>query len=175
MTMTNPSRRSAAGPAAAAGVRPGPGVLGLARSEATEEEVPETEPGTEGTLLVGEGIQVKGDIQSCNKLIVEGQVEASLEASELTVRKGGVYQGKAVVKSARIDGRFDGDLTVDGLLTILAGGRVTGTLRYRDLEIEQGGRLSGDIDLLAEGGPRSVEKTREELSEKRRVEGAGAG
>lgn len=148
MNMTKPSRRLTAGPDTVAGVRPGPGVLGLARGEETPKEAPEKEPGTEGTLLVGEGIQVKGEIQSCDKLIVEGKVEASLEAAELTVRKGGVYHGKAVVKSAGIDGCFDGDLTVDGLLTIQAGGRVTGTLRYRDLKIERGGRLSGDIDLL---------------------------
>ncbi|WP_193371290.1 bactofilin family protein [Pelagibius marinus] len=120
----------------------------MARGAETAKEAPEREPGTEGTLIVGEGIQVKGEIQSCDKLIVEGKVEASLEAAELTVREGGVYHGKAVVKSASIDGRFDGDLTVDGLLTIQAGGRVSGALRYRDLKIERGGRLSGDIDLL---------------------------
>lgn len=150
MNMTKPSRRLPAGPDVAAGVRPGSGVLGLARSEEAAKEPPQEEPSTEGTLIVGEGIQVKGEIQACRKLIVEGTVEASLEAAELTVRKGGVYHGKAAVESASVDGEFDGELTVDGVLTIRAGGRVTGSLRYRDLMIEKGGRLSGDIDLLGE-------------------------
>ncbi|MEO3429878.1 polymer-forming cytoskeletal protein [Pelagibius sp. CAU 1746] len=148
MNMTKPSRRLPAGPDPVVGVRPGPGVLGLARGDGRTKEAPEKDSGTEGTLVVGEGIQIKGEIQSCTKLIVEGKVEASLEAVELMVREGGIYHGKAVVKAASIDGNFDGDLTVDGLLTILAGGRVTGALRYRDLKIERGGRLSGDIDLL---------------------------
>ena len=178
MNTTNPTRRPGVASEVAVGVRPGPGVLGLARAHSAAKETPEAEPSTEGTLLVGEGIHVKGEIQSCEKLIVEGKVEASLEAAELTVRKGGVYDGKAAVKTATIDGHFDGTLTVDGLLTIQAGGRVTGTLRYRDLRIEQGGRLSGDIDLLEEAAakpkkPRPLDKASlDRASEERLVEGA---
>ncbi len=173
MNTTNPSRRSGATPDVAVGVRPGAGVLGLARSHSAAKEAPEPEPSTEGTLLVGEGIHVKGEIESCEKLIVEGKVEASLEAAELTVRKGGVYNGKAAVKSASIDGRFDGTLTVDGLLTIETGGRVTGKLRYRELRIEQGGRLSGDIDLLEESAAKAVKPRKlDTASEERLVESA---
>jgi cytoskeletal protein CcmA (bactofilin family) len=150
MNKTTPPRRGLAGPDVAAGVRPGAGVLGLARPDSAGKTEPEGEPSTEGRLLVGEGIHVKGQIESCNTLIVEGKVEASLEAAELEVRKGGTYSGKAVVKSALVGGVFEGELTVDGLLTVSAGGRVGGTLRYRELKVEQGGRVSGDIDLLAE-------------------------
>lgn len=128
------------------GVRPGAGVPGLARPEPAAP----SEPATEGTLLVGEGIQVKGEIQSCRTLIVEGRVEASLEAGELSVRRGGVYDGTATVDNATIGGSFSGALTVNGLLTVEAGGRVSGKLRYCELRIEQGGRLSGDVDLLEE-------------------------
>lgn len=169
MNMTKPSRRLSAGPEAAAGVRPGPGVMGLARPEESDKETPQEDAGTQGTLIVGEGIQVKGEIQSCRKLVVEGKVEASLEAAELTVRQGGVYHGKAAVKTASIDGDFDGELTVEGVLTIQAGGRVAGTLRYRDLAIEKGGRLSGDIDLLGDSGAPA-----ETPAEERRLEGAAA-
>ncbi|GAB4375957.1 MAG: hypothetical protein Kow00114_39410 [Kiloniellaceae bacterium] len=168
MSFIHSSRRTAAAaPAAAAGdsaapeatsavlaggqaMRPGAGLPGLQRSEGKTPDAAETS--SQGTLIVGEGIQVKGEIQSCTTLVVEGRVEASLEAAELTVREGGVYDGKAVVETARIAGDFSGELTVRGLLTIAAGGRVAGSLRYGDLRIEQGGRLSGDVDLLAEEG-----------------------
>jgi cytoskeletal protein CcmA (bactofilin family) len=128
------------------GVRPGAGVLGLAKAEQAGQQA---ENSSEGTLIVGEGIQVKGEIQSCRRLIVEGKVEASLEARELTVRAEGLYDGTAVVETAEIGGTFTGNLTVKGLLTVESGGRVSGTLRYGDLCIEPGGRLSGDVDLLA--------------------------
>lgn len=139
---------AAEGTAGAMAVRPGAGIPGLQRGDARPPAAAETS--SQGTLIVGEGIQVKGEIQSCTTLVVEGRVEASLEAEELTVREGGVYDGKAVVETARIAGDFSGELTVRGLLTISAGGGVSGSLRYGDLRIEQGGRLSGDVDLLTE-------------------------
>ena len=157
MNSSNPPRRAAApDPINSKGVRPGAGVLGLAKAEPAE---PAAENSSEGTLIVGEGIQVKGEIQSCTRLIVEGKVEASLEARELTVREEGVYDGTAVVESASVGGIFTGELTVKGLLTVESGGRVSGTLRYGELRIEQGGRLSGDVDLLEEKEAESRRKT----------------
>lgn len=149
MNSSNHPRRAAAPDptASSMGVRPGAGVLGLAKAEPADQRA---ENASEGTLIVGEGIQVKGEIQSCTRLIVEGRVEASLEARELTVRAEGLYDGTAVVETASIGGTFTGDLTVKGLLTLESGGRVSGTLRYGELRIEQGGRLSGDVDLLEE-------------------------
>lgn len=145
----HPRRAAASDPNSSMGVRPGAGVLGLAKAEPAARQ-PEPESGSEGTLIVGEGIEVKGEIQSCRRLIVEGKVEASLEASELAVHAQGLYNGTAVVETASIGGSFAGELTVTGLLTVESGGRVKGTLRYGELRIEQGGRLSGDIDLLEE-------------------------
>lgn len=170
--------RPAAGPELAAGVRPGAGVFGLARADTASKTPPreteESDPTSEGRLLVGEGIHVKGEIESCHTLIVEGRVEASMDARELNVRRGGVYNGTAAVKSASIDGTFDGELTVEGLLTIKAGGRVGGKLRYRELAIEQGGRVSGDIDLLGESGEpaREVPSAARETSEENLFEEA---
>lgn len=175
MNMSNQPRRSVAGPDVKVGVRPGAGVLGLARPAVPAKGAPGADPTSEGSLIVGDGICVKGEIDSCNTLVVEGKVEASLEAVVLTIRKGGLYNGKAVVKSASIDGRFDGDLTVDGLLTIEAGGRVSGTLRYREIKINEGGRLSGDIDLMTQENTRTAEaQTKGKGPEARLVETAQA-
>jgi len=153
MNSSNHPRRRVPASELGLGVRPGAGVLGLAKAEPAAP----SEPSSEGTLIVGEGIQVKGEIQSCTTLIVEGRVEASLEAAELTVRAGGLYDGTAVVGAACIGGTFSGDLTVNGLLTVEAGGRVSGTLRYRELRIEQGGRLSGTVELMPEEAVRRIE------------------
>jgi len=99
MTSSNQTRRPMPTPEPGLGVRPGAGVLGLARAE--PPAVPR-DAGSEGTLIVGEGIQVKGEIQACRTLVVEGRVEASLDAGELTVRRGGCYDGTATVGAARI-------------------------------------------------------------------------
>src|SRR3546814_2195016 len=104
MTTTNHPRRLVPASELGLGVRPGAGVLGLSKAE---PKVPQEESHSEGTLIVGEGIQVKGEIQSCTTLIVEGKVEASLEAVELAVRASGHYAGTALVDTARTDGRFE--------------------------------------------------------------------
>jgi cytoskeletal protein CcmA (bactofilin family) len=180
MNKLSPPRPAATGPDLA--VRPGAGVLGLSRPDplykSAPRETPEAEPSSEGRLIVGEGIHVKGQIDSCDTLIVEGRVEAALEARELKVCRGGIYSGRASVRAASIDGSFDGELTVEGLLIIRSGGRISGKLRYREMEIEQGGRISGDIDLL-EGEtaprwnlPKASDETPDEESDGRLMENA---
>ena len=124
-------------------------VVGLPRRPALPSGPIERSEGSDRTLMVGQGINLKGDIESCETLIVEGAVDASLSALELEVRKGGHYKGTAEVREAKVDGTVEGDLTVRGKLTITAHGRVTGKVRYGELAIDTGGRLSGDVDTVA--------------------------
>ena len=147
MAKTFQPRRKVAEADTILGVRPAAGVLGIAKPEAASD-LGASAGGSEGTLNVGNGIFVKGEIESCHTLVVEGRVEASLEAEDLKVRKGGVFQGKAAVEVASVAGEFDGELTVRGLLTIDAGGRVSGTIRYSEIMIKTGGQIRGDVGLI---------------------------
>jgi cytoskeletal protein CcmA (bactofilin family) len=98
-----------------------------------------------GTLIIGQGIQVKGEIESCQSLIVEGRVEASVTAESLQVLKGGLFKGTAEVERADIAGTFEGTLTVHGQLGIKANGRASGRVRYGRITVEGGGEISGDV------------------------------
>lgn len=119
------------------------------------EPEPETvaRPSREGQLVVGRGICFKGDIKACDTLTVYGQVEASLPARAIQVGEGGDYRGSAEVEVAEIAGAFDGTLTVRGRLTVAPTGRVTGTVRYTELEIAAGGQITGDIQILDTPAP----------------------
>ncbi len=103
-----------------------------------------------GTLLVGQAIKVKGQIESCQNLVVEGRVEAELVAQALSVLKGGLFKGTAEVDKADIAGRFEGTLTVHGPLSIKSGGKVTGRIRYERITIEGGGEIAGDVAVGVE-------------------------
>ncbi len=103
---------------------------------------------SQGTLTVGRGIEVKGGIQSCERLVVEGRVEASLNARSLEVNEGGVYKGTAGVDNAEISGNFDGELTVQDHLLITDSGQVSGKIRYGRITIATGGAISGNITQL---------------------------
>ena len=99
-------------------------------------------------LIVGREIIVSGEINSCDCLIVEGTVKANIACNELRISKGGVFVGSAMVADAEIVGRFEGELKISRHLKLRAGGKIHATLRYREIEIERGGEISGDIQAL---------------------------
>jgi cytoskeletal protein CcmA (bactofilin family) len=106
-------------------------------------------------LIVGREIVLSGEIRTCDKLVVEGRVEATLTDSRaIEITSLGQYKGSAQISTADIAGRFEGDLDVKGRLTIRSTGKVTGMIRYGELEIERGGILSGSLEFVAEAASR---------------------
>lgn len=97
-------------------------------------------------LTVGPNIKLKGvEITDCDTLVVEGTVEATMDSRVIHIAEQGAFTGSAEIDIAEIHGAFDGTLTVRQKLVIHATGRVTGTVRYGRLVVEDGGQLSGDI------------------------------
>ena len=100
-------------------------------------------------LIVGREIHLSGEITACEKLVVEGRVEANLSESRIIeIAATGYFKGKVEVDEAIISGEFEGSLNVRGRLWVRATGKVSGEVRYGELEIERGGRVSGDVDQL---------------------------
>ena len=101
-------------------------------------------------LTVGPNIKLKGvEITDCDTLVVEGRVEASIDSRVIQISEKGAFIGSAEFDIAEIRGEFDGDLTVRQKLVVYASGRVTGKVRYGKLVIEEGGQLSGDVQLAS--------------------------
>ena len=107
--------------------------------------------GERRTLVVGRGISVQGTVQDAERLVVEGTVEASMiHATELAIAPGGVFKGEVEVEDAEIAGTIDGTLTARGSLVVRASGRVLGTARCRRLQVEDGGQITGRIEMLGD-------------------------
>lgn len=105
---------------------------------------------TEGgsRLIVGPNIKLKGvEITDCDTLVVEGTVEATMDSRVIQIAATGAFKGSADIDIAEIHGQFDGNLTVRQKLVIYAQGKVTGTIRYGKVVIEEGGQLSGDVQF----------------------------
>ena len=98
-----------------------------------------------GKLIIGEGLFVKGQLDSCKSLFVQGSLETSVECEVLKVSDNGELKGHAIVNEADIHGLFDGELSVKGRLTVHANGTVLGKVRYGELRVERGGIVSGDV------------------------------
>ncbi len=137
------------------GNRPLPkGIVGIAQTQPRSgPAAPNRAP--EGTLIVGRDIHVKGQIDDCRALVVEGRVEATLKTDRLEVRKGGTFVGSAEVEHADIAGTFEGTLNATGQLNVAAGGLVRGETRYAKITIEAGGAIVGTVARAGETEDRS--------------------
>ena len=100
-------------------------------------------------LVIGRDICLKGEITSCDKLIVEGVVDVMLPAAHtIEVLPSGHFTGTAEVSVADISGRFDGELVALERLIVRAGGNIKGKIRYGRIVIESGGEVIGDMQAL---------------------------
>jgi cytoskeletal protein CcmA (bactofilin family) len=104
-------------------------------------------------LIVGDGIRLKGEITACDRLIVEGYVEVTLnDTRTLEIKPSGCFIGSCEVEDAEISGTYEGDLTVRGRLVIRTSGRITGRIRYGELELERGGQIAGELTVRPPDG-----------------------
>jgi cytoskeletal protein CcmA (bactofilin family) len=109
------------------------------------------DPSDRRTLVVGRGISVQGVVQDAERLVVEGTVEATMiHATELAIAPGGVFKGEVEVEDAEIAGTIDGTLTVRGSLIVRSTGRVLGTARCRRLQVEDGGQITGRMEMITD-------------------------
>jgi cytoskeletal protein CcmA (bactofilin family) len=138
-----------------------PGIDIARRQPGTSDSAP-SRPSSEATdlptatvaesrkLVVGREIRLKGEVTSCDVLVVEGSVELSLtDARQIHVAESGLFTGKVEVAEAEIAGQFEGELTVRERLIVRPGGRVTGRVRYGNIVVEAGGQIAGEVESLA--------------------------
>ncbi|MGB0695657.1 MAG: bactofilin family protein [Rhodospirillaceae bacterium] len=115
----------------------------------------DTKPDDEGKkLIVGREIKLSGEISACDRLVVEGEVEANLtDAKAIEVAEQGLFKGTADIAEADISGRLEGTVTAREKLTVRAGGLIIGTVRYKTLVVEEGGLIKGTMECLDDEAP----------------------
>ncbi len=147
--------------------QPAPGMSGQAAMPGSNGQTPPQRPGAQPaprreaaerrTLVVGRGISVQGTVTDAERLVVEGTVEASMiHAAELVIAPGGIFKGEAEVEDTEIAGTIDGTLTARGNMIVRSSGKVLGTARCRRLQVEDGGQITGRMEMLTET-PRAAE------------------
>lgn len=138
----NPTPASAPTPTASA-----PAAMPMERTAAT----PVARPASKRVLTVGPEIQMKGEVTSCDRVIIEGTVDATMrDVHTVELTESGSLKGTAEVEDAEISGSFEGDLVVRGRLTVYSSGRVRGNVTYGEIEIQRGGQISGNIRNVAD-------------------------
>ena len=140
-------------PIPAATFRQQPAAMPAARPSATATNpvASSNASASKRVLTVGHDIHMKGEISTCDRLVIEGSVDAELkDVHTVELAQTGSFKGTAEIEDAEISGSFEGDLIVHGRLIIYSTGKVTGNISYGEIEIERGGQLSGAIKTVEE-------------------------
>lgn len=103
--------------------------------------------------IIGEGMQVVGDLITEGTVRIEGRVEGKIRAGKAVVLgKGGEVRGEIETADAVIGGRLEGTITAQGRLEIEATSSIEGEVRARaaHLKLDEGASFNGQISMLEE-------------------------
>ena len=110
----------------------------------------ESGPEAEGCAFIGEGVTFTGSITVPGKIIVHGTIEGGdTQARELHVGRTGVVSGKTCVDVAEVHGRVVERIEARVRLSVRKTGSIEGTAVYGEIEVEKGGKLSGNVSTLS--------------------------
>ena len=99
-------------------------------------------------LVVGEGVLLNGSLEVPNKAMISGAINGDLKVHSLAVGITGKIEGKVVCQIADIAGHVKDDLRVNEFLILRAGSIVSGNIYYKEIEIEKGAKIAGQLSML---------------------------
>ena len=139
---TNSAPQPAKAPAARTQEKAGP-------KAAAPAAQPKPTPVATSTATVGATLSVKGDITGKGDVFVCGSIEGTIDLSDndVTVEESGRVKGSIVAKRAQIKGKVVGDIEAMGKITIISTGTVQGMIVAPRVEVEDGAKFTGRIDM----------------------------
>jgi cytoskeletal protein CcmA (bactofilin family) len=97
---------------------------------------------------IGGSILVKGDVVSTEDLIIDGQVQGTIELGDhsLTIGQSATVVADLVAKTVTISGKVQGNVMGAARVELKATGRVEGDVTAPQFVMEDGAALSGKVD-----------------------------
>src|ERR1017187_1666604 len=99
--------------------------------------------------VLGKSVVFKGQIESREDLIIEGEVEGTIEMVEhrLTIAAGGDVKANVIAREIEVVGSIEGRVEAVDKVYIRKGARFIGDVHSAGIVIEDGGFIKGNIDL----------------------------
>ncbi|MDI2113140.1 bactofilin family protein [Commensalibacter nepenthis] len=109
------------------------------------------------TLAIGQGIRIQGVIEDVETLIIEGTVETNtIKTKKIIVQKAGLLKGEVDSQDIEITGTLEGNIVAQGNLVVTATGRLIGKAKCRRLKVEDGGQITGQIEMITADKPKAT-------------------
>jgi cytoskeletal protein CcmA (bactofilin family) len=127
---------------------------------ATGAPSPRTEPATNShQATIGASMRIKGDIRTNEELLIDGEVEGSVEShSILTVGANGKVRANIKAREVIVFGKVQGNVDVVEKIAIREQGSLVGDIRTAGISIDDGAYFKGSIDIIRPE-PKPVVKT----------------
>ena len=102
----------------------------------------------EGPCIIGAGIQIRGNLNGAEDLIVEGSVEGHVVLkNHLTVLESGQITADIATQSLEVHGKVSGNIEADDLVSLSSASNVVADIRAPRVVIEDGARFKGRIEM----------------------------
>lgn len=98
-----------------------------------------------GSLLVGEGVFMKGSMRVPGTASIDGKMEGELAAETVIIQPNGSMDGQTTADHVRVAGSLTNTTVANRTLVIESTGVIAGSITYEELEIKKGGSLQGGI------------------------------
>ena len=98
-------------------------------------------------LMIGEGVTINGDIKSDNEVLIKGSVEGNIECNSITIESSGNIKGKIKAENMTVKGKVEGEININNLLEIKSKGNASGKIFYGGIQIDEEGKLAGEINF----------------------------
>ncbi len=137
-------------------------MLGRAKNPAEEQKATmskaQGEVGGEGNIsIIGVGMKIVGDAETEGTIRVEGRVEGTIRAGKsVVVGRTGEVDGDIITQDAIISGQVSGNITADSRLELQSTCDVTGELRSRRVQLDEGARFNGQMHMDEASKSKSV-------------------
>jgi len=102
---------------------------------------------SKSSLMIGEGVTITGTIKANSKVTIQGTVDGDIECNSITISKLGNVKGKIKTDTITVEGKAEGEVNADDVLNIKSTGHVSGKVFYGEIQIEEGGKISGEINF----------------------------
>ncbi|MCE2871940.1 MAG: polymer-forming cytoskeletal protein [Oxalobacteraceae bacterium] len=98
-----------------------------------------------GSLLVGDGVYMKGTMNVPGIASVDGKLEGQLTADVIVIQANGSVDGKTTANHIKVAGTLTDTAVASKTLVVESSGMVSGAVTYAEMEIKKGGSIQGGI------------------------------
>ena len=99
-------------------------------------------------VIIGNGVKMKGELTNADDIQIDGEADITVETNNLLVGGTGNLKGNITSDNLDVWGKVEGDVKVNGTLTVQEEGEISGNIEYHELQIKLGGKIKGDIKSL---------------------------